>query len=71
MNELDIPTLFQVTNDCFENSSNNQAFNAEQRLQWFIKGTEYRQLLVRVVGKKNDRGTSPQNTGCEPTSERD
>ena len=34
MIELDIPTLFQVTNDCFENSRNNQAFNAEQRLQW-------------------------------------
>lgn len=60
MNELDIPTLFQVTNDCFENSSNNQAFNAEQRLQWFIKGTEYRQLLVRVVGKKMTEELAPK-----------
>lgn len=52
MIELDIPTLCQVTNDCFENSSNNQAFNAEQQLQWFIKGSEYRELLKRAICKK-------------------
>ena len=60
MKELDIPTLFQVSNDCFENSRNNQAFNAEQRLQWFIKGSEYKQLLVRAVGKKMTEELDPK-----------
>jgi V8-like Glu-specific endopeptidase len=60
MKELDIPTLVQVINDCFENSRNNQAFNEEQRSQWFIKGSEYKQLLVRAVGKKMTEGLDPK-----------
>jgi V8-like Glu-specific endopeptidase len=60
MKELDIPTLVQVINDCFENSRNNQAFNEEQRSQWFIKGSEYKQLLVRAVGKKMTEELDPK-----------
>jgi hypothetical protein len=56
MIELDIPSLTQLVLQLFANSRDSQAFNAEQRRQWLIKGIEHRQLLVQLIGKKNDRG---------------
>jgi V8-like Glu-specific endopeptidase len=50
MNELNISALTELVSQLFANARDNQAFNADQRRQWLIKGIEYRQLLLKLIG---------------------